>query len=1075
MRIVPHIAFTVLLSLGSLLAQDKFERSRLFDRDDGLLNDRVRRVRKGPDGFLWMATFQGLCRFDGSAFTYYQHDEDDPESIMDNRVTDILPTSDKVWAATDLGVSVLDLATGVFKNYRLGPTGKVDSLIDVRTSEVDVLFQDRDKDIWIGSRYNGLFRYDSERDDFQAFPYVGERNYDFIRDKTPLLGIRSIAENRYNDSLIYAGTAVGLLEVNKISGKVEWFAFEPQPGQPADLNVFRRIYFHTDSLLYAGSWQPGLRIFDPGNKEITVKGLGHSEGSDILKSGVSRFFQKGRNEIWVTTGYGLILYDSKKDDITYWKRNQLRKGVYYGVDCIDERGRVWFPAINGLHCFDPIVQQFQVYSYEGLNNYTWGFAYYLVKNPEGKEITVFPRNADGLFHLDEKSRKWTKTSFPGRFAPGKGTLAKGMVIDPQGNYTLASGHGIFTYFPKSGRIRRLLLPENLSPSTYSDIFWDSRGWLWIGIQSKGLVRWDPETKTLRSFETALEDNGVDQSLSGFGGLIEDSYGNIWFKRKGGMGGYLYSKDTIVNFLYERDKKKNFRVVNSIAEDRKGRIWVSGEEGRLGYIDSHFPEMGIIWRPPSSEFYGIRGLNSLRADADGNIWCLSDKALVKIDATDLEMKTHSYKYGKKDLEIFSFNILPGGEFVFGERNQIAVFRPGRLRVNEELPIPYLTEIKVMDKFIEKKVTSEYIEELNLDPNQNSFSFGFSAKSFTLANDNTFRFRLKEIKGAANWLQALHLERILGSGRRRNSIDAWTSAGDRRFQNYTNIPSGEYVFQLQVVNNEGKWSEKDTLELPIFIATHWWTTWWFFLGVVALLVASAFLFYRSRLNQVRKSERIRSEFNKRLAKVEMTALLSQMNPHFLFNCLNSIDSYIVKNKTREASEYLNDFARLMRLILHHSRSNYVSLKDELEALELYMQMESLRFKDKFNYSIYIDEGLDPEAVDIPPMLIQPYIENAIWHGLMHKKDKSEGKVSLSLLQDNGVLRCIVEDNGIGREKAMEIKARKSDTGKKSMGMSITRDRIALINQMYNMEAKVRIFDLKDGKDTANGTRVVLEIPV
>ena len=183
----------------------------------------------------------------------------------------------------------------------------------------------------------------------------------------------------------------------------------------------------------------------------------------------------------------------------------------------------------------------------------------------------------------------------------------------------------------------------------------------------------------------------------------------------------------------------------------------------------------------------------------------------------------------------------------------------------------------------------------------------------------------------------------------------------------------------------------------------------------------------------------------------------------------------NETRKASEYLNDFARLIRLILQNSRSNYVRLSDELEALELYMQMEAMRFRNKFKYEIRKESSLDIERLDVPPMLIQPYVENAIWHGLMHKEDKNDALVMIDVSRQNGYLVFEIEDNGIGRERAQEIKKRKLTKGKESVGMKITGDRIKMINELYNSNTSVEIIDLKDENGTAQGTRVVLKIPV
>jgi LytS/YehU family sensor histidine kinase len=268
----------------------------------------------------------------------------------------------------------------------------------------------------------------------------------------------------------------------------------------------------------------------------------------------------------------------------------------------------------------------------------------------------------------------------------------------------------------------------------------------------------------------------------------------------------------------------------------------------------------------------------------------------------------------------------------------------------------------------------------------------------------------------------------------------------------------------------------LEIPISIASAWWMTWWFQLGVVLLVAGAIYWLYRYRIQQFRKKEKLKTQYEKKLANVEMTALLAQMNPHFLFNSLNSIDSYIIRNESGKASEYLNNFARLMRLILQNSRSNYITLKDELEALDLYLQMESLRFREKFKYSIITDETIDLSAVVIPPMLIQPYVENAIWHGIMHKTDGQPGLVEIYISQDlRNNLICVVRDNGIGRARAEALKAQNPGNRKRSMGMQITRDRIEMINKLYNTSTEVMITDLVNDAGEAAGTEVRLVIPV
>jgi LytS/YehU family sensor histidine kinase len=179
--------------------------------------------------------------------------------------------------------------------------------------------------------------------------------------------------------------------------------------------------------------------------------------------------------------------------------------------------------------------------------------------------------------------------------------------------------------------------------------------------------------------------------------------------------------------------------------------------------------------------------------------------------------------------------------------------------------------------------------------------------------------------------------------------------------------------------------------------------------------------------------------------MQALRAQMNPHFIFNSLNSINMFILENNKLQASEYLSKFSRLVRLILQNSQEAFIPLERELEALQLYLELESLRFVNKFEYKIAVADNVDPTMLKVPPLIIQPYVENAIWHGLMHTKEK--GHLEIELYQQKEILFCKITDDGIGRKRAAELKS-KSASIHKSMGMRITADRIAMLQQQIKL---------------------------
>lgn len=208
-------------------------------------------------------------------------------------------------------------------------------------------------------------------------------------------------------------------------------------------------------------------------------------------------------------------------------------------------------------------------------------------------------------------------------------------------------------------------------------------------------------------------------------------------------------------------------------------------------------------------------------------------------------------------------------------------------------------------------------------------------------------------------------------------------------------------------------------------------------------------------------------------ELKALRAQMNPHFIFNCLNSIKSYALNKDTEGVNFYLTKFSKLMRQVLDNSRNEKISLKNELETLQLYLEMEQLRVGDRFDFAIQVDEAVETDFVEVPPMLIQPYVENAIWHGLVHLETRGKVTVSVSQKDDKKLIIKIL-DNGIGRAKAAEIKSKTGSTHK-SFGMQITAERLNIIRQLYQIDTQLVIEDLKNQEGAPAGTLVCLELPL
>jgi len=246
-----------------------------------------------------------------------------------------------------------------------------------------------------------------------------------------------------------------------------------------------------------------------------------------------------------------------------------------------------------------------------------------------------------------------------------------------------------------------------------------------------------------------------------------------------------------------------------------------------------------------------------------------------------------------------------------------------------------------------------------------------------------------------------------------------------------------------------------------------------GLLLFILLGVFVFRVFSLK--RKNEKLsikkeQAELQQKVSELEMQALRAQMNPHFIFNCLNSINRFIFKNETNVASDYLTRFSRLIRMVLLHSQKKLVPLEDELEMLKLYLDMERLRFKDAFDYHITTTNAIENSSVFIPPLLLQPFCENAIWHGLMHKD--GQGHLNVQLNEEGGVLYCTITDNGVGREKAEEFKS-KSAEKEKSMGLKITKERLSLLNQGTTGGTFYKIEDLINEQGEIAGTKVNLQI--
>jgi ligand-binding sensor domain-containing protein len=294
-------------------------------------------------------------------------------------------------------------------------------------------------------------------------------------------------------------------------------------------------------------------------------------------------------------------------------------------------------------------------------------------------------------------------------------------------------------------------------------------------------------------------------------------------------------------------------------------------------------------------------------------------------------------------------------------------------------------------------------------------------------------------------------------------------------FTSLPSGNYVFESRVLNEDGIISSS-TASIQFSIDQYWFKKWWFILILLLGVIGAGIYFFMLRINVLEKKnleEKEKVRVLEQMRHSQLSALKAQMNPHFMFNALNSIQEIILMNNKREANMYLGKFADLMRITLDQSNKNAISLEDELKSLLLYLELEALRFETHFQYKIEVEDNIFAPDILIPAMLIQPYVENAIKHGLLHKQGEKQLLVHFKL-ENEETLVCMIMDNGIGRKRSAEInqlRARKHT----SFATGATLRRLELLNYGNDQRITVNFEDLKDERGQDSGTKVLLFIPI
>ena len=479
---------------------------------------------------------------------------------------------------------------------------------------------------------------------------------------------------------------------------------------------------------------------------------------------------------------------------------------------------------------------------------------------------------------------------------------------------------------------------------------------------------------------------------------------------------------------------------AMTETEDGTLWVSTfNRGIIGIKNG-------LAVANYTETEGLVSNQTNKIKADGYfLWVATDKGIQLIDTMTGQVKTLTKRDGivsyiisdievMKDVVVFACN---KGLFTV---DKASVFK------DWQVPDAYFTSVTIGER--DTILQSSY----KLPSDNNRIQFQFHANGFQSKEHVNYQYRL------------------LGMD------DAWstTNKGDGQVR-YNSLAPGKYRFQLRVAgtNNE---QVSGIQEIQLRIKLPFYKEWWFISSAVAFMGILIILYYRRKLKIKEEEQQValeKLEKDKELVFLKLENLRSQMNPHFIFNALNSIQEYIILNQKSLASDYLGKFADLIRTYLNHSRLGMISVQEEIQCLEMYLELEQLRFEDKFSYSIDVAPSLTDLGLNIPTMLVQPYVENAIKHGLLHKKDNRILNIHFDYDAHQNHVICVVEDNGVGIEKAKALRSAQKRMHK-SFAFQATYDRLQLLNTGRDEPIGVYVEDVMGANQVVAGTKVTICIP-
>jgi streptogramin lyase len=994
----------------------------------------VNRIVQDSTGYIYIASNVGLYRYDGHSFTFLGHDPLDSNSIAAGEVLNLIVGSDGlIWIAMRFGgLNSFNPKTGVFKHYDLPPTSYKSE------PTINGIYEDPNGRIWVGATNFRLYAFDKKTASFSL--YIPE----FINPETDQsrLSILSITPDPEKEDVLW----LSVLGHNASDSGFRSFGlvtFNTSTHQFTDAPLAGQIrHVDQDGIMWAKHWGNFIIRIDPATQCMdTFRHHFIHNGQDLRP--LTRDIISFQNKMVIASSLGLMEFrDGKYKTIL----RQPLDSEFYSLFA-DHHNNLWIGTNQGVQILNPDDQHIRYFDFDHFGVFNRLFparlAYDVTADAVYLSHTMHP-HPPGYYviPIDENE------SGEPRFVSTPFTV-EAIAIDAHRHLWIVS----------SGRLYRKDLTMT-SKAVFELVPFDDKpipGLFYMSTNDNGqlgmigrreFIWFHPDTMKVRRI-----------TLSELPGLSEaESSGNEFngFSFTKTNKAYLFSNTVhrldlhtgkIIALKYDSKVNPNAQDIQYINEDALGNVWMSTyvhtgkyhlEKDSLMLIETFGTRHGMI----------SSGATELHIDEQARVWAFTGSGLNAIDPGSGEVRFYGTKEGLPFpfLDPVQVLQLPGNRIATVCHNGLIVYNADNLwRAGAKVDVPVVIKrMRVNGKDISTGQAVNDIQRISLASANRGFDIEFQALAFPTDYKIVYSYR------------------ILGMQ------DEWVSIGENQLITLPAIPPGEFKFQIKAGN---PLSDGPVKTLIIDVPTPLYQKPWFVVLIAGGLIAILYAFMRYRIRSIREREEMRTEINKKMAELELKALRSQMNPHFMFNSLNSIKNYILQAKPTLAAEYLSNFAHLIRMILQNSREKAITLQEEMDTLLLYIELEQIRFDKQFEFTCIVDKHIPLEQVMIPPMLLQPFVENAIWHGLMHKREP--GQLLLQFSLEGNVIACIIEDDGIGRAKSAELKSLSANKYK-SMGMGITQDRIELMNKMDSLGIAVEIIDKMDTNGQSSGTKVIVRVP-